>query len=546
MKYKHMIQILVVFMLVFSSTVGSQPVLASTNSAPHADAMVINRSLSVWDATYIGFVNSSIYEKWSFEFTEAHNFVITVSPISGDLVPQLILLDASDNVIASGVGSLTSNQPAGSYAIQVGPQSGGGFYVLTLRENASVVPSASVEVNPTSLNVGETATVTVSLNNIPAGGYTSAEFICVYNFGLVQVSNILVGSLFGADSAAAINDPQNGSFVVAIAGSNGNKATTGGAAFTFNVKALQAGQASLGCNVRVSKGDGQLTELPATVTTLTVVGVAPTATFTSTPTPSPTITSTPEPVETLTATPTPGPIESPTPTSGTGGTVTATSTSEPGGTTTATSTSEPGGTVTATSTPEPGGTVTATSTSEPGGTPTETSTPGPVESPTPTSTPLESPVPTFTITPLPSPTSTPNPNGTVAGQVIAGKPVAVGLYDSEGILVASTVAGVDGTFSMSAPAGTYTIFAVASGHLGAQGEAILTPGGTTNQPSITLLAGDIDNNNVIDQFDAITIGINYNASTPTSADLNNDGIINVLDLELLARNYRETGPLVWE
>ena len=29
-------------------------------------------------------------------------------------------------------------------------------------------------------------------------------------------------------------------------------------------------------------------------------------------------------------------------------------------------------------------------------------------------------------------------------------------------------------------------------------------------------------------------------------DLNNDGIINVLDLEMLALNYRKTGPVVWE
>jgi len=122
----------------------------------------------------------------------------------------------------------------------------------------------------------------------------------------------------------------------------------------------------------------------------------------------------------------------------------------------------------------------------------------------------------------------------------------VGLYDGDGVLVASVVANEDGTFSLTAPAGTYTIFAASSGFLGAQGSVTLVAGTTTTQPTITLLAGDIDNNNVIDQFDAITIGINYNASTPTSADLNNDGIINVLDLELLAQNYRETGPLTWE
>ena len=108
MKSKRLIQILVMFALVFSTTMGSQPVLAGAASMPAADAMVIDRSLSVWDATYIGFVNSSINEKWHFDFTESHNFVVTVSPVSGDLVSHLTLLDVNDNELASGIGSLTS------------------------------------------------------------------------------------------------------------------------------------------------------------------------------------------------------------------------------------------------------------------------------------------------------------------------------------------------------------------------------------------------------------------------------------------------------
>jgi len=90
------------------------------------------------------------------------------------------------------------------------------------------------------------------------------------------------------------------------------------------------------------------------------------------------------------------------------------------------------------------------------------------------------------------------------------------------------------------------VVAVESGFLSAQGTATLTTGNTIILPPITLLAGDIDGNDVIDQFDALTIGMNYNSSTPAAADLNDDGIINVLDLELLAQNYRETGPVVWE
>ena len=132
------------------------------------------------------------------------------------------------------------------------------------------------------------------------------------------------------------------------------------------------------------------------------------------------------------------------------------------------------------------------------------------------------------------------------GQVLAGKPVTVGLYDASNTLVTSVTANLNGTFSLNAPAGTYTVRATASGFLSAEGSTTLTSGGINTMPTITLLAGDLDGNNVIDQLDALTIGMNYNTATPAAADLNNDGTINVLDLELLAQNYRETGPTVWQ
>jgi hypothetical protein len=138
------------------------------------------------------------------------------------------------------------------------------------------------------------------------------------------------------------------------------------------------------------------------------------------------------------------------------------------------------------------------------------------------------------------------PNGTIAGKVIASKPVTISLYSTGDVLITSVTANPDGTFSLTAPAGTYTIAATASGFLSAEGSAVIVAGSITTKPEITLLAGDIDGNEVIDQFDALTIGMNYNGTTPTAADLNNDNVINVLDLELLAANYRETGPTVWE
>jgi hypothetical protein len=130
--------------------------------------------------------------------------------------------------------------------------------------------------------------------------------------------------------------------------------------------------------------------------------------------------------------------------------------------------------------------------------------------------------------------------------VLASKPVIVTLYAPGNVFVTSVPANPDGTFSLIAPAGSYIVVATASGFLSAQGSAIISAGGSSAKPVISLLAGDLDGNNVIDQFDALTIGMSYNTATPSAADLNNDNIINVLDLELLAQNYRDTGPSVWE
>ena len=502
MKSKRLFQIFVVFALLFSSLGGSQPAFASDRVAPQQDPVVINRNLNIWDATFIGFVNASIHEKWSLDLTEPHTFEVKASTVAGDLVPLLILLDSNNVELARGTGSLITSRSAGSYFIQVQPESGGGFYFLTLRDVASTQPSTSTVVNPASLNVGETATATVSLSNVPAEGYTSAEFTCSYDASIVDVSNIVVTNLFGADAVVAINGPQNGSFIVAIAGSNGNKATTSGAAFSFTVTGLQAGQTAIDCVARVSQGSNVLTTLPSTAANLTVNGSG------------------------ATSTPTAGPSQTPT--------------SPPAGSPTATNTSAPGDTPTATPTAGSVESPTPTLTFTPVESPTPTLTATPVESPTPSFTPL----PTFTSTPIASPT--PLPNGTLTGQVTASKSVTVSLYDLGNTLITSVTANPDGTFSLTAPAGTYTVIATSTGFLSAQGSAVLNPGSTTTKPGITLLAGDIDDNNVIDQFDALTAGINYNSPTPAGADLNNDGIINVLDLELLAQNYRDTGPSVWE
>ena len=277
----------------------------------------------------------------------------------------------------------------------------------------SSVPSGSASVtvglNPSTVTVGGSSTASVSLSGIPAGGYASAEFTCTYNPTIVEVTNIVESGLFGADPAMVVNGPQNGQFIVAIAGSTGHKATADGAVFTFSAKGLQNGQSAIDCQTRVSTGNLVLVSIPSTPANL-VVG---------------------------------------------------------------------------------------------------------------------------------------STQGTLAGTVLAGKPVTVTLYDAGNAVAGSAAANLDGTFSLQSNAGAFTAVASAPGYLKAQASVNITSGNTTTLQTISLIAGDIDGNGVIDQFDALTIGINYNGVAPSEADLSNDGTINVLDLEILALNYRQTGPIVW-
>src|SRR6185503_20084136 len=145
----------------------------------------------------------------------------------------------------------------------------------------------SIEANPTNLHVGESALVSVKLNNIPVEGYKSAEFTCTYNAGLGEKSSIAVTDLFGADPVTAIHDPQNGTFIVAIAGTNSNRAASSGVAFSFSAKGLQAGQSAVQCTARVSKGDNLAMDVPSIGADLIVLeaDISPTPSVPPTATP---------------------------------------------------------------------------------------------------------------------------------------------------------------------------------------------------------------------------------------------------------------------
>jgi hypothetical protein len=273
-------------------------------------------------------------------------------------------------------------------------------------------------ITPLTIQVGNTGQLTVRLNNIPAQGYTSGEFTCTYDPALVEVSNISVGNLFGPDPVSGISGPQNGSFILAVAGSNGRKASGSGNAFSFNAKGLQAGKTNIDCRARVSEGLNVLQSIGSQSSTVTIAGAAP----------------------------------------------------------------------------------------------------GPMAMPA---------------------------SASITGQVLASKPVTIRLYNPDNSIAAAGTANPAGAFNLSVPGGMYTILASAEGFLGAQGSVTSVNGSSVSKPVVSLIAGDIDSNGVIDQMDALTIGMNYNNATPAAADLNNDGVISVLDLGILAENYGKSGALLW-
>lgn len=410
MKSKHFLRIALMLTALVSLLGTSVPAQAKGLSAE-----IVIRSTTFWDATFNGNVNANLFERWSLQLTENSAFSITVTATGGDLTPAIYLLDENGAQITSAVGSLSTAfletaQVAGNYFIQIQPASGGGSYSMEIRrtDDPTTDPHAAVMFNPAVIFIDETSEGSVMLNNLPTTGYASAEFTCSYDPALISVTNITQAGLFGDDPVVILNGPENGSFLFAIAGSNGQRATQSGTVFTFTATGLAAGEASLNCTVRVSAG-GALTTIPFTTAALTVR----------------------------------------------------------------------------------------------------------------------------------------EPFGVLEGTVLANEPVTVTLFDAQSQEIDSTTVDANGFFTFEAPAGTYLVRATAAGFLPAEGDPVLFSGETTTMQTISLISGDIDGNGVIDQFDALTIGMNYNASNVPVADLNNDGIINVLDLEILAANYRANGALNW-
>jgi murein DD-endopeptidase MepM/ murein hydrolase activator NlpD len=119
------------------------------------------------------------------------------------------------------------------------------------------------------------------------------------------------------------------------------------------------------------------------------------------------------------------------------------------------------------------------------------------------------------------------------------------VQNAAGEEVASVTPDADGNFQVTLPAGEYTFIASATGFLSAQRSENIT--GDITLPSVTLVAGDINQDGKIDALDVVSLANMYNKSPLTNpiADLTGDGVVDLRDLVALAANYLKNGPLDW-
>jgi hypothetical protein len=112
----------------------------------------------------------------------------------------------------------------------------------------------------------------------------------------------------------------------------------------------------------------------------------------------------------------------------------------------------------------------------------------------------------------------------------------------------STTTDSSGNFSVLVPTGSGSARASLTGYLPAQRSSVsATAGATVTLPTVTLLAGDVDNNLCINTSDtsAINSAIGSAASANDPRNINGDSWIYYDDLGLAAFNGGICGPMGW-
>ena len=122
---------------------------------------------------------------------------------------------------------------------------------------------------------------------------------------------------------------------------------------------------------------------------------------------------------------------------------------------------------------------------------------------------------------------------------------------SNGSQVYTAQTDASGNYSLELPQGTYTISVEMDKYLDAvQSGVAATVGQTTALPLVTLLGGDVNNNDTINILDLSFIGSHFNLTCSdtgwdTRADINGDCVVDNQDLTLATDNYKKSSPVPW-
>lgn len=201
-------------------------------------------------------------------------------------------------------------------------------------------------------------------------------------------------------------------------------------------------------------------------------------------------------------------------------------------------------------TPTPAPTDEATPAPTPQPTAQPTSTPQPTQEPIPpTPLPTEEPTPVPTNEPTPIPTQEPalaNISGyvTLPGRAaddwsdahVIFDEVNVGLTDRSGYFNVSNVS----------PDSVTTITVDAPGYLAARCTGVLVSPPDTALQNVSLLSGDINNDNLVDITDAAAVGASFGQTgTDLQADITHDDGVDIFDIVLVSVNFGAEGPQSW-
>jgi hypothetical protein len=215
-------------------------------------------------------------------------------------------------------------------------------------------------------------------------------------------------------------------------------------------------------------------------------------------------------------------------------------------------------------TDEPTSEPTAEPTDEPTPEPTDEPTPEPTVEPTdeptvepttePTDEPTAEPTAEPTDEPTAEPTEEPTPEPTTAN--LSGQVILAGRADSDwsGAAVSLDENGpvsttdATGNFSIADVAvGTLNyITADAPGYLSAVCTEVTVIAPETGLEAVSLLSGDIDDDDVVDITDATAVGASFGQTgQDLPADITQDGLIDIFDIVLVSVNFGQAGPQTW-